>query len=322
MPISIRFIRLNLEIHPSLLIILFLNSSLNFSAYMKYFLLLILFILAVSSLALKFTAINSISAKPRHASANLINTQGKTLGTRISVPDGFKRINSENNLASYLRNLPVKPHHTPVHLYNGSLKNRQDVHVAIIDMEVGKRDLQQCADAVMRLRAEYLFKQKNYNAIHFNFTSGDRAAFTKYAQGYRPEFTGNKVSWQKKASESYSYSTFRKYMDLVFSYAGTASLEKELIPVAGIRNIKPGDVLIRGGFPGHAVMVVDVALNPKTNEKIYLLSQSYMPAQETHILKNPDNPELSPWYSTAINGSINTPEWSFSKSQLKRFSTW
>jgi hypothetical protein len=252
----------------------------------------------------------------------LINPKGKILASRILAPAGFERIKDETGLATYLRNLPFKSANAPVLLYNGNLKNRQDVHAAVINMEIGRKDLQQCADAVMRLRSEYLFKQKKFNEIHFKFTSGDVAAFTKYAEGYRPVFNRNKVNWYKKASADYSYPTFRKYMDLVFSYAGTASLEKELIPVQGLKNIKPGDVFIRGGLPGHAVMVVDVAVNKSTGENLYLLSQSYMPAQETHIIKNPRNDKISPWYSTKNTGKIITPEWTFLPSELKRFSTW
>ncbi|HEY0054687.1 MAG TPA: DUF4846 domain-containing protein [Pedobacter sp.] len=264
----------------------------------------------------------TILSHSRVLPVKLIYPKGKTLASRISVPTGFERIKDKNGLTTYFRNLPVKQANAPVRLYNGGLKNRQDVHAAVIKMEIGNRDLQQCADAVMRLRAEYLFKQKKYSEIHFKFTSGDIAAFTKYAEGYRPVFNRDNMNWFKKASASYSYQTFRKYLDLVFSYAGTASLEKELKLVQGLKNIKPGDVFIRGGFPGHAVMVVDVAVNTNTGEKLDLLSQSYMPAQETHIIKNPENNKISPWYSTANTGKIITPEWTFSPSELKRFSTW
>ena len=59
--------------------------------------------------------------------------------------------------------------------------------------------------------------------------------------------------------------------------------------------MKIGDVFIKGGSPGHAVTIVDIAINPKTNKKVFLLAQSYMPAQEIKILKNPNNSELSPW---------------------------
>ncbi len=51
----------------------------------------------------------------------------------------------------------MKPAGAPVLTYTGAPKWRQDVHVAVIDIDVGKRDLQQCADAIMRLRGEWLY---------------------------------------------------------------------------------------------------------------------------------------------------------------------
>jgi hypothetical protein len=265
---------------------------------------------------------------PADESANSVNWEnispsGKTIETRLPVPPGFQRqVASPNSIGNYLRKLPLKPHGSAVLLYDGSEKGFQDAQIAVIDMEIGKRDLQQCADAIMRLRAEYLFQQKKFNLIHFNFTSGDRADYLKYAEGYRTIINGNSVSWQKKSAASNSYKTFRQYLDLVFTYAGTASLEKELQPIKSFDQIEVGDVLIQGGHPGHGIMVVDVAQNPKTGQKIYLLAQSYMPAQEIHILKNPSDKNLSPWYSANAKGEINTPEWTFYPSQLKRFSNW
>ena len=52
-----------------------------------------------------------------------------------------------------------------------------------------------------------------------------------------------------------------------------------------IENIEIGDVFIQGGFPGHAIIVVDLAEN-EVGEKCFLVAQSYMPAQEIHVLKN------------------------------------
>jgi len=107
-------------------------------------------------------------------------------------------------------------------------------------------------------------------------------------------------------------------MNIICSYAGTLSLAKELKPVS-IKNIQIGDVFIQGGSPGHAVLVVDMVENKETGERRFLLAQSYMPAQEIHVLKNMANADESPWYSNLSEGSVGTPEWGFGVEDLKRF---
>jgi hypothetical protein len=252
-------------------------------------------------------------------SHDLINPAGKTILERINVPDGFERIPlDEKSFGHYLRNLPLKPDGTDVFLYNGEPKANK-VHAAVIDMEIGSIDLQQCADAVIRLRSEYLFARKLYGLIHFNFTNGFRADYAKWALGYRIDVKGDQVKWIRTDMTSYEYPVFRRYLDVVFTYAGTYSLAQELVK-AEYRDIQPGDVFIRGGSPGHAVTVVDVAVNHSTGQKIFLLAQSYMPAQDIHILINPADPELSPWYEMYPNEEIIwTPEWEFNTKELSRF---
>jgi hypothetical protein len=119
------------------------------------------------------------------------------------------------------------------------------------------------------------------------------------------------------AAPSNTYTDFRNFMELVFSYAGTISLSKSLRP-GKLSDISIGDVFIYGGSPGHAVIVVDVAENT-CRDKVFLLAQSYMPAQETQILKNFNDDTLSPWYSSNIIRNLVTPQWTFSVDQLK---TW
>ena len=249
-----------------------------------------------------------------------IDAKGKVIKERFRVPKGYKRIISiDNSFAEYLQNLPLKRHGTKVMLFNGKIKTPEDVYDAVIDIDVGEKDLQQCADAVMRLRAEYLYSKGRYEDIHFNFTNGFSADYSKFALGNRINVKGNSVTWKKTSDKDYSYETFRKYLDIVYSYAGSASLSKELISVKNFADIKIGDVLIQGGFPAHAVIVVDMAKSIDSGEKIFLFAQSYMPAQDIQILKNPEKEELSPWYSSNILDTIVTPEWEFKKTDLKRF---
>ena len=248
-----------------------------------------------------------------------INPQGKTIFERIIIPDGFERVPLDSNsFGFYLRNLPLHPVGTDVYLYNGQIKENK-VHAAVIVMDIGSRDLQQCADAVIRLRSEYLYARKLYGLIHFNFTNGFRADYAKWALGYRIEVTDNQVKWIHKAETSYEYGIFHQYLDVIFTYAGTYSLAQEMVSVQ-YRDVQPGDVFIRGGSPGHAVIVVDVAVHKTTGQKIFLLAQSFMPAQDIHILINPSDPELSPWYLLNPEDEIiRTPEWEFANDEVKRF---
>jgi hypothetical protein len=62
-----------------------------------------------------------------------------------------------------------------------------------------------------------------------------------------------------------------------------------------------------------------MAAHPRTGEKLFLLAQSYMPAQDVHVLKNPVDPAFDPWYRLAFGDTLYTPEWTFSKNHLKRF---
>ena len=252
---------------------------------------------------------------------SLTTLLGQTVENRIAPPVNYIReTGDEHSFTSYLRQLPLLPKGSKVVLYNGQEKRNQAAAYAVIDMEIGNRDLQQCADAIMRLRAEYLWAQKRYGEIKFNFTNGFPAEYKKWAEGNRIKVNGNNVQWYTAGGKDYSYKTFRNYLNMVFTYAGTASLSKELLTIPYM-SLQPGDVFIKGGSPGHAVIVVDVAIHPKTKKKVFLLAQSYMPAQQIHILVNPANHSLSPWYelTETDSGYLYTPEWTFEKKELKRF---
>ncbi len=200
-------------------------------------------------------------------------------------------------------------------LFDGKPKPNQSLHAAVVDIDVGKRDLQQCADAVIRLRAEYLYAggAAERARIAFDFTSGDRVSFARWAQGWRPVVAANRVSWQRVGARGDDRAQFAAYLERIFTYAGSKSLERELVPV-GPRPVEPGDVFVQGGFPGHAVIVVDAAEDPN-GRRVMLLAQSFMPAQSIHVLKNPAG---GVWYDAAA-GDPATPEWKFQAGQARRF---
>lgn len=234
----------------------------------------------------------------------------------IPVPDGYSRISvEEGSFGEWLRKIKLKKDNR-VFLFNGSLKSNQSAQFAVLDMPVGNKDLQQCADAIMRLNAEYNFSRKDFNAISFHATDGTLISFNEWINGKRFKLSGSKLVSFFITDKSFDIrNDFENYLETVFSYAGTTSLANELKPVRDISDIEPGNVFIKPGFPGHAMLVADVAVNGK-GEKIFLLGQGYMPAQDIHLVKNPANEDVNPWYKT--EDVIVTPEWTFTSHQLKK----
>ncbi len=249
-----------------------------------------------------------------------INQEGTTIQARFNTPRDFYRMETDSmSFASYLRNLPLKTPNSEVKYYNGEVKPNYGVYAAVIDLPIGKRNLHQCADAIMRLRAAYLYEQKRYKDIQFNFTNGFRVDYSEWIKGKRISVQGNTVQWKQKTTAANNPDIFWQYLEIIFSYAGTSSLSKEM-QEKPINELVIGDVFIQGGFPGHAVIIVDVAIHKTTKEKIFLLAQSYMPAQEIQLLHNPQNKNLSPWYKLSeIDEELKTPEWTFKSTDLKQF---
>jgi hypothetical protein len=215
----------------------------------------------------------------------------------IPVPKGYTRINiRESSFGYWLRKIHLKKDKT-VYLYNGKPKLNQEAQYAVLDIPIGTKDLQQCADAIMRLKAEYYYEKKQYHEIVFSDNNGKKFI----------------------CPDNIDKAGFEKYLERVFIHCGTSSLAKQLVAVKSFDLIAPGYTIIKAGFPGHAVIVLDVARN-KNGNTIYLLAQSYMPAQSIHILKNPANSSMSPWYEvTTDKKPIYTPEWIFDQDQLKKW---
>jgi hypothetical protein len=237
----------------------------------------------------------------------------------IYVPPGFTYVvYGDTVYADWLLDLKLKKNKT-VYLYNGKLKSDQSVQHSVLDIDIGKKDLVQCADAAMKLRSDFLFEKHRHKDLNFVTTSGDTVRFQSWLKGIRWKERGPGLRpHQVRIGVTDTLAEYNRFMEMVFSYCGTYSLSKQLTVVADINSIQPGDVFIKGGFPGHAVTVMAVAENTG-GERIFLLSQGYMPAQDIHILKNYGYPELSPWYTIKQLFPLFTPKWKFDAGSLKRW---
>ena len=289
----------------------------------KAFLLSVLFLLLnceKSGNASPKKTVEEIPVETTTHSTLKINKEQNTIKERFPAPDGYAYVNvHQHSFEEYIEKFPLKKYGSPILKYDGTEIGTQHLHEAIFDIDTGTKDLQQCADAIIRLRAEYLFKMKRFDDIKFHFTSGDLMTWNDYKNGTRAFVNGNSVQFKKTENFDDSYENFRKYLDLIFTYAGTISLNKETKPVLKTSDLKVGDILITAGSPGHIVFIAGVSEN-QNGEKLFLLAEGFTPAQSIHILKNPFDPKISPWYELDVNSpETKTARYFFEPTNFRSF---
>lgn len=213
----------------------------------------------------------------------------KTVG-EISPPRGFERVAVEDgSFGEYLRSIPLQKRGAHIRYFNGKIAYGQYFGYAVLDVPM-LSNIEQCADAVMRMRAEYLWTNRQFEQIHFHTVSG---MDQKYSGG------ADRVM-------------FENYLRMVFDCSNTKSLRREMKPKS-VYNMAPGDVFVYEspgpGRYGHAVLVIDVALNNRTGQTAIMLAQSSTPALTMHIIRDILHPITSPWVildetsdSVAISG--------------------
>lgn len=242
------------------------------------------------------------------------------INTRFQPPPGYTWVKpTSGSFAEYLINFPLRPPGFPVRDFRAVPIENQAKHIAVLKIDVGNYDLQQCADAWMRLYAEYLWSKKRADEVGFQFTSGQYYSWLDYKKGIRTVQHNKNVKFVQTGEFREDYSAFRDYLNIIFRYAGTISLDRESFQIDKIEEVQPGDFLIKPGSPGHSVIVVGVAKNTQ-GKTLFLLAESYMPAQDVHILINPSNPILSPWYELDVNAKeTKTAKYTFKPTVIKRF---
>ncbi|MBN1553226.1 MAG: hypothetical protein JXA11_00660 [Phycisphaerae bacterium] len=245
-----------------------------------------------------------------------------SIHNRIPPPPGTFRVDvPPDSFAHWLRYLPVKAGQQKVMLHTGKPKRNQRAHWMVLDIDTGPEDLQGGPEAILRLRAEYLFARNEFKAIQFHISAEEVLSWYRWRAGDRPvSVKGEKVTWNRVATTcDDSYANFRAYLNAVFKFADTNTLMKDIKSVPDAKNMRIGDVFLHPGNPGHAVIVVDMVRDPKSGDLGFLLAQSFIPAQDMHILANAYDPEGLPWYRTNFGEKLQTPEWTFQAGELRRF---
>lgn len=285
---------------------------------MKKLLFFILIVIIGGFLVFQFKPVKQVAVAV-FITPNYINKEGLTVKTRAKILKGFSReIYPKGSFQEYVQDYKLKEFGAKVINYDGSSYFNQIGHFGVLEIPVPDNGLQQCADALIRIRSEYFWDKNQKDKIGFNFTSGHYCSWKQYANGYRPKVKGNKVTFHKMAKSDASKSNFYKYLNLIYMYSGTISLNHELQEINSIDKLKIGDMLIVGGSPGHVIMIADVIKN-ELGQKRFLLLQGNTPAQSVHLLKNLDDAVLSPWYELKLDSEISIPGYTFYNSKFVRF---
>lgn len=241
-----------------------------------------------------------------------------TLEQRFPAPTGFVRVKLEkDSFGAFLRALPLAPPGTPVKSFAGTTLH-EATHpniAAVVAIDVGKSDLQQCADSVIRMHAEWQWSIGKRDE-HYLTAGGPEMSFAKYVAGDRYVWSQGKLALKKVPSIAATHPAFRSWLDQVFGAANTGSLAKEAKPI-DVKELQPGDFVVVAGVPfGHAVLVLDLARDA-SGKRVALLGQGYMPAQSYQVLR-PSKAET--WFAIdEASGKLATPFWPpFSFTALRR----
>ncbi len=227
----------------------------------------------------------------------------QTILDAFPPPPGTTRVAPPDAWGAWIQTMALRDISEPLRAYDGRRLHGHDAWV--IDLPMVSGDLQQCADALLRVRGEW---QRSVGApVSFYATSGDPIPWARYAGGERPYADGNRIRWRAGGDGSWE-----GYLTRVFDWAGTISLKAyETEPVS--RGPQPGDILVRGGSPGHAVLLMDVAVD---GDRTYILfAESYMPAQDFHIERGP----VDGWWRWDPDHEMDLRTWVFSAADLRRW---
>ncbi len=277
-----------------------------------------------TALAVVFAAATALltagEARAQPAYAWLDGDAARTIADSFAVPEGFQRVAAmPGSFGDWLRHLPLKPASSEVALHDGRPVADHGTVAAVVDIDVGRSDLQQCADAVMRLRAEYMFSRRLTGLIGFELYPGGRYRFEAFAEGLTPTLAGERIAWQSGRPQDLTHASLRRWLDIVYAFASTRSLAHELRPIDGLADAAIGDVFIHPGSPGHAVIILDLAVDPANGRRLALLAQSSMPARDVHVLRNTLDPRLGPWFELVEGHPFATPGRVFAPNELRRF---
>ncbi|EMY77173.1 putative lipoprotein [Leptospira weilii serovar Ranarum str. ICFT] len=214
----------------------------------------------------------------------------------INLPSETTRIRFEkDSFPDFVQNLPLKSEPTLWTYKKENIIRRYDT-IAVLDLPLLFRDdLEQCADYSMRIWAEYHKRQNRLNRLYLFDYNGNRKSFSESGLSYS--------SFLRKAFVSSNSYSLKK--------GGKTISEKEL---------RPGDLFVQNetGGIGHVSVILDSAQD-RQGKRFFLIGFSFMPAQEIHIEKAPEEFGSRGWFTYSGFLSHLKESYPYGNPVLRRF---
>jgi len=205
----------------------------------------------------------------------------------------------------WLRLLPLAAPGTPVRNHRGEIVvPGDDEHLAaVVAIDIGTQDLQQSADVILRLYAEWRWWIDDLHMLYLSDTQVE-LPLQKWAAGERLAASDGKPAWvrQPEPKAKLEYADFRAYLDSVFPWSDSQALLAESIPLDP-EKLAPGSFFLHEGHPAQVLIVLDVATAPD-GKRAMLLAQALNPAENLHVIRpNRD----SVWFPVRIDQPVRVP---------------
>ncbi len=273
--------------------------------------------------SLVFSLFFCFGAYAQYKSLGNIDESGMTIEDRIMVPEGYVRPPYPDFTFQYfLKSLPMKSADAKVVKYDGFDKFFES-YSAVIDLQFDKSiDKIHSEHLIQYLRGMYLHQNEKFELINFSTDDNRDLNFQEYGSGMRWEWQDS--VWVKTSGgvADFSENSFLEFMEEVYSHSTTNGLATDT-RLLEVGEISVGDVFIQpasGRGKGHSVIIMDMAVDPLTGERLVLLGQGFAPTQDMHILKNPYEEDISPWYRVKEDDYFfTTIQWTFRKKHCRRF---